>query len=103
MKIELVNIWSLNNFVPHCAPPKSQVGVIVDIRRPADDKGRPVGHCFVQYSNPQEAEAAMQLNQQELMGRSITIEMSTAGAQGTPKPTGKPVDSCWFCLSNPSC
>jgi len=81
----------------------SKIGQIVDIRRPGDDKGRPLGHCFVQYGSAGEAEAALQLNQQLLMGRPIGIEMAANRSSGPPAPSGKPVGSCWFCLSNPSC
>jgi len=79
----------------------ARAGEIVDIRRPGDDKGRPVGHCWIQYDGPEAAEAAVQLHEQMLMGRTVTIEMSTSTG-GSVQPSGKPVDNCWFCLSNSS-
>lgn len=33
------------------------------------------------------------------MGREIGIDM----AQGGARNAGKPVEGCWFCLSNPNC
>ena len=82
----------------------SRAGPIVDIRRPPDDQGRPVGHCFIQFASAQDAENSVQMNEEELMGRRITIEMSTSGssARQMQPATGKPLENCWFCLSNPS-
>ncbi len=61
--------------------------------------GKLHGYGFVQFETEQAAERACQLHGSEFMGRELTIDVSTSGARA---PSGKPVEGCWFCLSNPN-
>ena len=46
-------------------------------------------------------ERACQLNGSDFMGRELFIDAQHAPPAQGPEP-GKPVEGCWFCLSNPS-
>lgn len=46
-------------------------------------------------------ERACELNGMDLMGRPLYIDAATAGRLPVTEP-GKPVEGCWFCLSNPN-
>lgn len=61
--------------------------------------GKLHGYGFVQFETEQAAERACQLHGTDFMGRELTIDVSTSGARA---PSGKPVEGCWFCLSNPN-
>lgn len=43
---------------------------------------------------------ACQMNGMKLMGRDVGVDMAKGGAGSRDV---KPVDGCWFCLSNPNC
>jgi hypothetical protein len=53
----------------------------------------------VQFETEQAAKRACQLHGTDFMGRELTIDVSTSGVRA---PSGKPVEGCWFCLSNPN-
>lgn len=61
--------------------------------------GKLHGYGFVQFETTEAAERACQLHGSEFMGRELTVDVSTAGSK---PPSGKPVEGCWFCLSNPN-
>lgn len=80
----------------------SQAGAVVDVVRRANAEGRLNSFCHVQYAEREGMERACQLNGSELMGRQVFIE--PASTEDTPRAAkvAKPVDGCWFCLSNPN-
>ncbi|CAL8469438.1 g8979 [Coccomyxa elongata] len=77
----------------------SQAGPVADVRRGAEADGKLHGYGFVQFESEEAATKACQLHGTEFMGRELTVDVSTSGARA---PSGKPVEGCWFCLSNPN-
>lgn len=53
------------------------------------DSGRSRGYCFVTFSSPSEAEAALSKNKQYLGKRYIEVALSTADSTSEPKIGGK--------------
>lgn len=53
------------------------------------DSGRSRGYCFVTFSSPSEAEAALSKNKQYLGSRYIEVALSTADSTSEPKIGGK--------------
>ncbi len=51
----------------------------------------------MQFESEDAAAKACQLHGAEFMGRELTVDVSTSGARAL---SGKPVEGCWFCLSN---
>lgn len=45
---------------------------------------------------------ALALHGTELMGREIFVDAASNRPGPPPLPAGKPVEGCWFCLSNPN-
>lgn len=73
-------------------------GTVEDVvRRKNHESGKLNTWCHVQFSTKDAMERACQVNEQELMGRKLHIEPAVAR-----KKEAKPVDGCWFCLSNPN-
>jgi diadenosine tetraphosphate (Ap4A) HIT family hydrolase len=86
-----------------------QAGRVIDVVRRANAEGRLNPFCHVQFDSAEAVDRACQLNGSDLCGRSVTVEQAAPlpdrGPKGGPKggaPPGKPVDGCWFCLSNPN-
>lgn len=78
----------------------SSAGTVVDIVRRANQEGKLNTYCHVQFENKEEMEKACQLNESELMGRTMYIE--PAASEGRKPKDAAPVEGCWFCLSNPN-
>ena len=73
-------------------------GTVEDIvRKKNPESGKLNTWCHIQFSTKEAMERACQMNDQELMGRKLHIEPAVAR-----KKDAKPVDGCWFCLSNPN-
>ncbi|KAL3157811.1 hypothetical protein ABBQ32_012233 [Trebouxia sp. C0010 RCD-2024] len=81
----------------------SQAGQVAQVRRQTDDQGRVKGWLHVQFEDGGAVERACRLTGAHLLDRPVYVE-GPSGAQGRPpKPDpGKPVEGCWFCLSNPT-
>lgn len=60
--------------------------------------GKLNGWGFVQFASMEAAERACQLMDVNLMGRDLFI--GPAGSKAEDKPSGEPVEGCWFCLSS---
>ncbi|KAL6784615.1 CGL125 [Auxenochlorella protothecoides x Auxenochlorella symbiontica] len=75
----------------------AQAGRVVDVVRRTNAEGRLNTWCHIQFDTKEGMEKACQLNGSELMGRQLGID---AAATGPRAGTGKPVEGCWFCLSN---
>ena len=63
--------------------------------------GKLKGWAHVQFESEGAVERACGLNGMELIGRPLYIDAATAGRAPVTEP-GKPVEGCWFCLSNPN-
>eukprot|EP00232_Nephroselmis_pyriformis_P016762 CAMPEP_0182878580 /NCGR_PEP_ID=MMETSP0034_2-20130328/15439_1 /TAXON_ID=156128 /ORGANISM="Nephroselmis pyriformis, Strain CCMP717" /LENGTH=642 /DNA_ID=CAMNT_0025011473 /DNA_START=1 /DNA_END=1929 /DNA_ORIENTATION=+ len=84
----------LEEFFKHC-------GEVEDIRRALNDDGKLKGFCHVQFTDAAAVEKAIVLSGMEMMGRELFIDAAAAGSKPRgPAPDGRPVGSCWFCLSN---
>lgn len=55
----------------------------------------------MQFETVDAAERACQLHGSEFMGRELTVDVATSQNRQTIT-VGKPVEGCWFCLSNPN-
>lgn len=73
---------------------------VVDVRRGVREDGNPHSYAFVQFDSIDQATAACKLNGEAMMGRELFIDAATSGARPQER-YGKPVDTCWFCLSSP--
>lgn len=61
--------------------------------------GKPRGWLHVQFEDEAAVERASRLTGAQLLDREVFVD----GPRGQPKPDpGKPVEGCWFCLSNPT-
>ncbi|KAK9811513.1 hypothetical protein WJX72_005124 [[Myrmecia] bisecta] len=80
----------------------AQCGKVVDVRRGLNAEGKLNGFGFIQFATASAVERACQLSGQELMGRELYIDTATATASDRQPVIGKPVEGCWFCLSNPN-
>ncbi len=65
------------------------------------DAGRPKGWCHIQYTADDAVERACRLSGAMLLDREVFVDSATHGRPAAPEP-GKPVEGCWFCLSNPT-
>ena len=63
--------------------------------------GKLKGWAHVQFESEGAVERACGLNGMPLMNRPLYIDAAAAGRPPLPDP-GKPVEGCWFCLSNPN-
>lgn len=61
--------------------------------------GRPNSFAYVQFDTEDAAERAANRAGEELMGRPVEISLSADAVEAGGK-LGKPVEGCWFCLSN---
>jgi len=73
-------------------------GTVEDYRRGAQEEGKINSWALMQFTDVEGAEKACAMAGQKLMGREIGIDMSQRKVPGE----GRPVDGCWFCLSNPT-
>jgi RNA recognition motif-containing protein len=71
-------------------------------RPPGLRAGKLHGFGFVQFDAVDAAERACQLHGSIFMGRELTIDVATSTNGGRQAVVGKPVEGCWFCLSNPN-
>ena len=61
--------------------------------------GKPRGWLHVQFEDEAAVERACRLTGAQLLDRAVFVD----GPRAQPKPDpGKPVEGCWFCLSNPT-
>ena len=60
--------------------------------------GKLNGWGFVQFASQEAAERACQLEDVNFMGRDLFI--GPAGQKAEDRPSGEPVQGCWFCLSS---
>ena len=61
--------------------------------------GKPRGWLHVQFEEEAAVERACRLTGAQLLDRAVFVD----GPRAQPKPDpGKPVEGCWFCLSNPT-
>lgn len=60
--------------------------------------GRLNGWGFVQFASQDAAERACELTDMNFMGRDLFI--GPAGSKQGERPSGDPVQGCWFCLSS---
>lgn len=61
--------------------------------------GKPRGWLHVQFEEEAAVERACRLTGAQLLDREVFVD----GPRVQPKPDpGKPVEGCWFCLSNPT-
>lgn len=73
---------------------------VTDVRWKHREDGRPHGWCHVQFHTVANANAAVGLNGQLMMGRPLTVAPATPTlGQAAAGAVGKPVEKCWFCLS----
>ncbi|PSC76403.1 Zinc finger CCCH domain-containing 64 [Micractinium conductrix] len=80
----------------------SQCGTVVDVvRRTHAQTGRLNAFCHVQFDSEEALQQAIQLNGQPFMGRPLFIDAASSGAAAVAR-SAKPVEGCWFCLSNPN-
>lgn len=61
--------------------------------------GRPNSFAYVQFDTEDAAERVLNRSGDELMGRPIELSLSASAVEAGGK-LGKPVEGCWFCLSN---
>ncbi|KAL0053002.1 hypothetical protein WJX82_011315 [Trebouxia sp. C0006] len=80
----------------------TQAGTVEDVRRGTDDQGRPKGYCHVQFTIDSAVERACRLSGALLLDREVYIDSAANGSRPIAPEPGKPVEGCWFCLSNPS-
>jgi len=78
----------------------SQAGTVVDVVRKGNQEGKLNSYCHIQFATRDQMERACQLNGSDLMGRQLFIEPASTEARATRQ--AKPVEGCWFCLSNPN-
>lgn len=65
--------------------------------------GRVKGWLHVQFEAEDAVERACRLSGAHLLDRPVYVEGPGGAGVRPPKPDpGKPVEGCWFCLSNPS-
>jgi nucleolin len=67
--------WNIKQFFGTC-------GEISQVRIAMGDDGRAKGFAHVQFSSPESAKAAMDLNGTELDGRAVRLDLSTSGRGG---------------------
>lgn len=79
----------------------SQCGTVVDVVRRNNAEGKLNSFCHVQFDTVEAMERACQLTGSQLLGRPLHIDASTSVA-GAAACVAKPVEGCWFCLSNPN-
>ena len=63
--------------------------------------GKPRGWLHVQFDSEEAVERACRLSGAQLLDRPVYVQENTGGRAPKPEP-GKPVEGCWFCLSNPT-
>lgn len=80
----------------------SQAGTVVDVVRRANQEGKLNSFCHIQFDAREGMERACQLNGTDLMGRELFIEPASTETRERRPHQAKPVDGCWFCLSNPN-
>ncbi|KAL0037433.1 hypothetical protein WJX79_008053 [Trebouxia sp. C0005] len=80
----------------------TQAGKVEDVRRGTDDTGRPKGYCHVQFTIDSAVERACRLSGALLLDREVYIDSAANGSRPIAPEPGKPVEGCWFCLSNPT-
>jgi nucleolin len=68
--------WNIKNFFGEC-------GEIAQVRIAMGDDGRAKGFAHVQFSSPDAAKKAMELNGAELDGRAVRLDLSTSGRGGS--------------------
>ncbi len=66
------------------------------------DAGRPKGYCHVQFTIDSAVERACRLSGALLLDREVYIDSAANGSRPIAPEPGKPVEGCWFCLSNPT-
>ena len=66
------------------------------------DAGRPKGYCHVQFTIDSAVEKACRLSGALLLDREVYIDSAANGSRPIAPEPGKPVEGCWFCLSNPT-
>lgn len=66
------------------------------------DAGKPKGYCHVQFTIDSAVERACRLSGALLLDREVYIDSAANGSRPIAPEPGKPVEGCWFCLSNPT-
>lgn len=79
----------------------SQCGTVVDLVRRTNKEGKLNAFCHIQFDSVEAMERACQVTGSQLMGRTLYIDAATSGAEAKAR-AAKPVEGCWFCLSNPN-
>ena len=64
--------------------------------------GRLNGFGHVQFDTEEAVQRALKLHSSELMGRELFVDAASNRPPEAALGTGKPVEGCWFCLSNPN-
>lgn len=66
------------------------------------DAGKLNGFGHIQFDSAEAVQRALTLHGSQLMGREIFVDAASNRPGPPPLPAGKPVEGCWFCLSNPN-
>jgi RNA recognition motif-containing protein len=64
--------------------------------------GKLNGFGHIQFAEAEAVQRALALHGADLMGREIFVDAASNRPGPAPLPAGRPVDGCWFCLSNPN-
>ena len=64
--------------------------------------GKLNGFGHIQFETEEAVQRALKLHGSELMGRELFIDAASNRPPEAALGTGKPVEGCWFCLSNPN-
>ncbi|MEW5297133.1 MAG: hypothetical protein WDW36_000361 [Sanguina aurantia] len=83
----------------------ARAGEVVNVTRALNAEGKLGAWTFVQFDTKEAAEAALQLNNQELLGRQVGIDAAMVPGhqhESLPEVSSKPVEGCWFCLGSSS-
>jgi RNA recognition motif-containing protein len=64
--------------------------------------GKLHGFGHIQFETEEAVQRALKLHGSELMGRELFIDAASNRPPEAALGTGKPVEGCWFCLSNPN-
>ncbi len=64
--------------------------------------GRLNGFGHVQFDTEEAVQRAIKLHGADLLGRELFVDAASNRPPEAALGTGKPVEGCWFCLSNPT-